>query len=360
MTDLIRIDGSRGEGGGQIVRSALALSLVTGRPFTIDNIRARRSRPGLMRQHLTAVQAAAQVGQAHVEGDSIGSRRLVFEPSEVKPGEYDFRIGTAGSATLVAQTVLPALLVCDGPSVLHVEGGTHNPFAPPYDFLAATYLPLVARMGPKIETTLHRHGFYPAGGGRFTVTVQPSPQLSWLELMDRGQLRERRVRALVANLPLHIAERECSTIAKASSWPKKCFSAQEISAAGPGNVVLIAIEHEHVTEVVSGVGEKGVKAETVASRAWREAKAYLDSAMPVDPHLADQLLLPLGVAAWKYRTGGRYLTGPLTDHAHTHIDVLKLFLDVPITVEPADAGDQSQPATAQVVTVGNPPGSRNV
>jgi RNA 3'-terminal phosphate cyclase (ATP) len=360
MTESLYIDGSQGEGGGQILRSALALSLVTGRPFTIDNIRARRSRPGLMRQHLTAVQAAAEVGQARVEGDKIGSRRLVFEPDDVKPGEYDFRIGTAGSATLVAQTVLPALLIQDGPSVVHVEGGTHNPFAPPYDFLAATYLPLVARMGPTLETTLHRHGFYPAGGGRFTVNVQPSPQLSWFELIDRGQLRDRRVRALVANLPLHIAERECSTIAKASGWPKKCFEAQEISAAGPGNVVLIEIEHEHLTEVVSSVGEKGVKAEKVATRAWREAKTYLDSEVPVDPHLADQLLLPLGVAAWKYQTGGRYLTGPLTDHAHTHIDVLKLFLDVPITIEPAAAAaEAAESSDTCVVTVGTPPSRKD-
>jgi RNA 3'-terminal phosphate cyclase (ATP) len=280
-----------------------------------------------------AVQAAAEVGQARVVGAEIGSTRLVFEPGEVRPGEYDFRIGSAGSTTLVAQTVLPALLHLEGPSVLHLEGGTHNPFAPPLDFLAQTYLPLVARMGPKIAVTLHRHGFFPAGGGSFTVRLQPSPKLNWLELMDRGPLRDRRVRALVANLPRHIAERECNTLAELSGWPAECFTVEEVAAAGPGNVVLIELEHEHVTEIFAGIGEKGVRAEAVAARAWRETDVYLRSGVPVGEHLADQLLLPMGLAAWQYHTGGRYRTGPVSQHAHTHMEVLRMFLNTPIRVE---------------------------
>jgi RNA 3'-terminal phosphate cyclase (ATP) len=343
VSDHLLIDGSFGEGGGQIVRSSLALSLVTGRPFTMENLRARRKRPGLMRQHLTAVKAAAEVGQARVEGAEIGSSRLVFEPGEVKPGEYDFRIGTAGSTTLVTQTVLPALLHLPGSSVLHLEGGTHNPFAPPFDFLAQTYLPLVARMGPRIRTEFRRHGFFPAGGGEFTVMLQPAP-LARLDLMDRGELRGRRVRALVANLPAHIAERECRTIAELSGWEEECFTVEEVPAAGPGNVVLIEMEFEHITEVFAGVGEKGVKAEAVAARAWREAQTYLASGIPVDEHLADQLLLPLGLAAWQNQTGGRYRTGPLSQHTHTHIEVLRMFLDVPIRI--------GQDDEAFVITVG--------
>jgi RNA 3'-terminal phosphate cyclase (ATP) len=338
MSDHLVIDGSFGEGGGQIVRSSLALSLVTGRPFTIENVRARRQRPGLMRQHLTAVKAAAEVGQATVQGAEIGSSRLVFEPGEVKPGAYDFRIGSAGSTTLVAQTVLPALLHLTGPSVLHLEGGTHNPLAPPYDFLEKSYLPLVARMGPSIRCTLGRHGFFPAGGGSFTISVQPSPALGRLDLVHRGVLLGRRVRGLVANLPRHIAERECHTIAQLSGWDEECFLVEQVAAAGPGNVVLIEVEHEHVAEVFAGVGQKGVKAETVASRAWREAQAYLDSGVPVGEHLADQLLLPLGLAAWQYQTGGRYRTGPLSQHAHTHMEILRMFLDVPIHVDENEDG----------------------
>lgn len=350
MSEHLLIDGSFGEGGGQIVRSSLALSLVTGRPFTIENLRARRQRPGLMRQHLTAVQAAAEVGRATIEGAEIGSSRLRFEPGEVRPGEYDFRIGTAGSTTLVTQTVLPALLHLHGPSVLHLEGGTHNPFAPPFDFLARTYLPLVTRLGPGIKTTLHRHGFYPAGGGSFTVSLQPSESLGRFELLERGALRERRVRALAANLPRHIAERECNAIRHASGWEEECFSVEEVPAAGPGNAVLIELGFEHVTEVIAGIGQKGVKAEVVASRAWREASDYLASDAPVGEHLADQLLLPLGLAAWQNQTGGCFRTGVLSQHAHTHMEVLKMFLSVPIAVE--HEGDHC------IVTVGAGQGLR--
>ncbi|MBW3598124.1 MAG: RNA 3'-terminal phosphate cyclase [Planctomycetes bacterium] len=339
MADHLLIDGSFGEGGGQIIRSSLALSLITGRPITIENIRARRSPPGLRRQHLTAVLAAAEVGRAAVEGAEVGASRLTFEPGEVRPGEYDFRIGTAGSTTLVLQTVLPALLQLGGPSVVRLEGGTHNPFAPPFEFLQRTYLPLVSRLGPSIRAELHRHGFYPAGGGRFTVYVQPASEFGRLDLLERGRLQDRRIRGLIANLPRHIAERECHTIAERSGWGEKCCSIEEVEADGPGNAVLIEMEHEHVTEVVVGFGQKGVRAETVASRAWREARTYLDAGVPVGEHLADQLLLPLGLAAWRGEGGGSYLTGPLTEHARTHIEVLKTFLDVPIRVE--DRGAQS-------------------
>src|SRR6185295_18962730 len=159
---MLKLDGSVGEGGGQILRTALALSALTGQPFQIDRIRAQRRKPGLMRQHLTAVRAAAEVCQATVAGDSLGSMALSFVPGAVKAGSYSFAVGTAGSATLVLQTVLPPLLVAAGPSTLTIEGGTHNPLAPPFDFLERSFLPLVARMGPQFEARLERWGFYPA------------------------------------------------------------------------------------------------------------------------------------------------------------------------------------------------------
>jgi len=165
--DMITIDGSQGEGGGQILRSSLALSLVTGKPFSMEKIRAGREKPGLLRQHLTAVKAAAEVSRAQVEGNSIGSKTLFFVPGEIKAGSYRWAVGTAGSATLVLQTVLPCLLTADKTSNLILEGGTHNPYAPPYDFLAQAFLPVVNRMGPKASCSLERPGFYPAGGGKF-------------------------------------------------------------------------------------------------------------------------------------------------------------------------------------------------
>src|SRR5262245_17125561 len=174
---MIIIDGSSGEGGGQILRTALALSLVTGTPFRIQKIRAGRPKPGLLRQHLTAVQAAVEVGSASASGAELGSQELSFWPGKVRAGAYRFAIGPAGSACLVVQTVLPPLLLAGGPSSLVVEGGTHNPFAPPWDFLARAFFPLLQRMGARVSTTLERHGFFPAGGGRLRVEIEPGPAL---------------------------------------------------------------------------------------------------------------------------------------------------------------------------------------
>jgi RNA 3'-terminal phosphate cyclase (ATP) len=261
---LLTIDGSQSEGGGQVLRSSLALSLVTGRPVVIEKIRAGRKKPGLMRQHLTAVLAAAEVGTAEVEGATLRSRRLVFRPGPVRSGDYVFRVGTAGSATLVLQTVLPALLVAKGQSNLTLEGGTHNPMAPPLDFLTESYLPLVNRLGPTVAAHLVRRGFYPAGGGQFAVYVRPAPQLGRLDLIQRGQITAHRVRALVANLPRHIAERECRTIAQETGWDADCFAVEEIrDARGPGNVVMIELAAEHVTEVFTAFGRLGVRPEDV-------------------------------------------------------------------------------------------------
>lgn len=330
---MITIDGSQGEGGGQMVRSSLALSMVTGSPVTIENLRARRKRPGLMRQHLTAVQAAQKICGAEVEGAAIGSRRLVFEPGEVRHGEYLFRIGSAGSTTLVLQTILPALMIADGVSAVCLEGGTHNPLAPPYDFLERVYLPLLARLGPRVQTRLERSGFYPAGGGRISATIHPCPRLGRLDLLQRGELVATTVRAAVARLPRHIAERECRQIAELSGWPKACFQVDEIGdSAGPGNVVTIEIASQHVVELFAGFGERGVRAETVAQRTWRSARCYLESPVPVGSCLADQLLLPLSIAAHQGTGGGTFRTLPLSGHAATQIDLIKDFLAIDVHV----------------------------
>src|SRR5262245_55571056 len=191
---MITIDGSFGEGGGQILRTSLALSLVTGKPFRIENIRAGRKNPGLLRQHLTAVNAAASIGQAEITGASIGSTLLTIAPSKITHGNYHFAVGTAGSSTLVLQTVLPALLIADGPTRLTIEGGTHNPFAPPFDFLARAFLPLLTRMGVNVNANLDRYGFYPAGGGRIEITISPTGKLLPLVLESRGEIRSRQAR----------------------------------------------------------------------------------------------------------------------------------------------------------------------
>ena len=218
--DFIEIDGGQGEGGGQVVRSSLTLSVATGRPVRVANVRAGRKKPGLLRQHLTAVRAAAAVGAAEVQGDALGSTALSFRPTGVVPGAFRFAVGTAGSATLVLQTVLPVLLTADRPSRLTLEGGTHNPFAPPFEFLDRAFLPPVNRMGPRVVATLEACGFFPAGGGRFTVEVTPAPRLTGLELLERGEPVGHNAVAVVANLDPRIADRELAVVAERLGWAR--------------------------------------------------------------------------------------------------------------------------------------------
>ena len=323
----LTIDGSLGEGGGQILRTSLALSLVTGRAVRIVNIRAGRKKPGLGRQHLTAVNAAARIGQAEVCGAHIGSGELVFAPKRPLPGEYHFDVGTAGSTTLVLQTVLPALLTADGPSVLTLGGGTHNPFAPPFDFLAKTFLPLINRMGPKVEACLDRPGFYPAGGGRITVRIDPAVQLKAFEMLKCGAITYRSAKVLLAKLPRHIAERELQVIESELGWPPEFLSIDEVkNSPGPGNVIMIEIGSPEVTEVFTAFGERGVRAEAVAKRVVGQVRRYLAADVPVGEHLADQLLLPLALAG-----GGAFTTTAPTLHTKTNVDVIQRFLNVKMT-----------------------------
>ena len=284
-SEVLVVDGARG--GGQILRSALSLALCLGRPFRIINIRAVRPRPGLARQHLTAVMAAAEVGQAHVEGATQGSRELLFVPGAVKGGDFHFQIGTAGSTTLVLQTVLPALLCLDTASRLIIEGGTHNLLAPPYEFLKLAFLPLLKRMGPDVDIRLECPGFYPRGGGRIDVEVKPAPRLQPLHLPERGTVLDTRAQAVVSRLPEHIARRELDVIRAGLGLSEPALQVrQEQRSPGPGNVVLVTVESEHVTEVFTGFGERGVKAETVARRVVAEVKDYLAADVPVGPLLA--------------------------------------------------------------------------
>jgi len=335
---MILIDGSLGEGGGQIVRSSLTLALVTGQAFTIEKVRDGRAKPGLKRQHLTAVQAAARVGSATVEGDSLGSSRLVFQPQHLAGGDLRFDLKTAGSTMLVAQTLLPALLFAEDPSEVHLIGGTHNPMAPPFDFLAHAFLPLVAKMGGQVTAQLHQHGFYPAGGGKCGFSVQPS-RLTGLNLLESGKLIQRSAKGIVANLPKHIAERECDTFARKSGWKKRDCQAELLSAAGPGNIFLAKLHYEHITEVFSEVGQRGLPAEKVATRVWKAVQAYQQHGAPVGVHLADQLLLPMGLAAWSSKVSSSMRTTTLSQHSLTHIDILKRFLN--ISVETTFDGDST-------------------
>src|SRR5262249_10647780 len=328
MSNWVIIDGSEGGGGGQLLRTALSLSLVTGLPFRIEHIRAGRRKPGLLRQHLTAVYAAAQVGRARLVGAELGSQTLSFEPSAIQPGEYEFAVGTAGSATLVFQTLLPALLRGRSPSRITIEGGTHNPFAPPFDFLARTFLPIVERMGASVDARLERFGFYPAGGGRMTFAIVPCPALRPVTLLHRGATCVH-ARGLVASLPETIAKREMRIVRERLGLERHLCRIESVEGSvGPGNVLLIVVEGESLTEIVTGFGVKGVAAEKVASDACDEAERYLSSDVPVGSHLADQLLIPMALSG-----GGSFRTLSPSAHTQTNAGVVRRFLGVPIAIE---------------------------
>jgi len=326
---MITLDGSTGEGGGQILRTSLGLSVVTGQAFRVHAIRAKRAKPGLMRQHLAAVRAAATISGAELEGDAIGSRELVFRPKKVEHGAYSFPIGSAGSATLVLQTVLPALLTREGRSTLVFEGGTHNPMAPPYDFLERAFLPLLRRMGAKLEAKLVSYGFYPAGGGRIEVSIEGGRKLDALALDERGALKRTELRAIVSQIPGAIGVREVEAFFAEVPWDRACGRPEVVrNSPGPGNVLVAAVESENVTEVFTGFGERGVRAEAVAAKVAAEVKRYLDQNALRGEHLADQLLLPMALGR-----GGSFRTLALSEHARTQIEVIGRFLDAKVKVE---------------------------
>jgi RNA 3'-terminal phosphate cyclase (ATP) len=333
MSDEIVLDGSQGEGGGQILRSSLALSMATGRPFRIDRIRANRKKPGLMRQHLTAVQAAARVCSAQVEGDVIGSMELAFRPGPMIPGEYRFSVGTAGSTTLVFQTLMPALVTTGKPFALTLEGGTHNPASPCLDFLEQVYLACLKRMGVESRVAVERRGFYPAGGGLWSVAVDPPSRLGSLEILQRGEFLSQRARIIWSKIPRGVAERERAHLQAKLGLPAERILIEEArDSIGPGNVVLLELGYADIMEIVSGFGAMGVTSESVVDEAVRECREYQKNGAPVGEHLADQLLLPMALGG-----GGRFRTLPLSSHTRTQIETIGRFLERKIEVREVEA-----------------------
>lgn len=320
----IQIDGKLGEGGGQVLRTSLSLSMVTGRPVRLENIRAGRKKPGLLRQHMAAVQASADLCGAQVEGNRPGSEELTFLPGPVRAGSFQVAIGTAGSSTLVLQTVLPAMLWAPGPCEITVSGGTHNPMSPPVEFLENAFLPLLGKMGAEAHVSLLRPGFYPAGGGEVRMTVSPVRQLTPIELKARGGIHKRRARCVLADLPPSIAKRELKEVCRLMDFREEDLEVVELEGARcPGNVLQLMLESDQVTEVFTAFGELGVTSQQVARKVCKEAKKYLAADVPVGRYLADQLLLPMALAS-----GGRFRTMGLTLHAQTNMEVIETFLPV--------------------------------
>lgn len=341
MKDFLEIDGSHGEGGGQVLRSAIALSLATGRPFRMTRIRARRPKPGLMRQHLACVSAAQQVSAAKVIGAELGSQTIEFVPGPLRGGDYVIQIGTAGSTVLVAQALLPAFIAKDIEARLEIHGGTHNPMAPPYSAFEHVVAPWVRRLGVPLTTALLRPGFAPMGGGALEVVIGARQAAEPVRLEARGALIGVTVEVLTSSLPDDIATRELDVVrARLTSKIDVPLIERHLSpsknhwrATSVGNAIAVTLHFEHHTEEVSVLGERKLSAERVASLVADKALAFLAHGQPVGEHLQDQLPILLAVTV-----GGRFQTVAPTLHLQSQLDLLPRFTGQPIRVSRLDEG----------------------
>jgi len=327
----LAVDGSIGEGGGQVLRTSLTLSLITRSPFTLTNIRRRRKRPGLMAQHLKAVEAASKVGMAKVEGARLGSQSLTFEPAGIFPGNFDFDVGTAGSTSLVLQTILPALSFATSTSRVTVTGGTHVPWSPCFHFLALHWLPYMRRIGFNFQLELESAGFYPRGGGQVRAIVQPASTPSPLRLINRGPLRRIRGVSAVANLNASVAERQRDQALRRLSAVSKAIEIEILRLSSPskGTFLLLLAEFENSQCCFQGLGARGKLAERVSDEAVDEFLDFLNTDGAVDQFLGDQLVLPLALAPGV----SEVRTSKLTSHITTNAEIVKMFLPVDIEIE---------------------------
>ncbi len=366
--DTVLIDGSTGEGGGQILRTSLALSCITGKSLHIENIRAARRNPGLAKQHLSCVQAACQICNGQCKGAARGSKALDFQPGPVQSGDFHFDIGSAGSATLVIQTLLPALFLADRPSMVTVTGGTHNPLAPPFDFLSETFLPAIATAGFYGNCKLIKHGFFPAGGGKIAFDIQPwqKPPHQIINLSKPSKQFQINARIYTAKLPAHIAERQRKLLLQSKLSFQNIEHVEATDSDGPGNCVMIRLCGNDRTTVFTAFGMRGKPSQDVVSEVVNLARDFLAPAasfLPapavaqaqvrsktagaaVDRFLADQLLIYMAMAShfaptasfWQSKNGGGkmgslskagcYTTNELSTHLLTNMEIIKKFLPV--------------------------------
>jgi len=326
---MIELDGAQGEAGGQVLRSALALSVGTRQPFRFTNIRMHREMPGLLRQHLAAINAAADVSNADTQGAQLGSRELVFRPRRCHAGEYTFTLVSGGACSLVLQTVLPALLLADGPSVVRITGCTHTKTAPPFDFLQRAFVPLVERMGARVKLSLSGYGFHPQITGGLQAEIVPAP-LRAISIDERGARVSQFAEAYVASLPTELAQRELLTLSRHLHWNTDQLHLRSLpSAVGKGNAITVTLAYQHITEVFTGFGEAGVRGEVVAQSLAEEVEAYLARSAPVASYLADQLLLPMALSG-----RGSFVTTTLSPHLLSNAIVIQQFTGRKVVADP--------------------------
>ncbi len=322
---MIELDGSYGEGGGQILRTALAYSAIFKTPVRIRNIRANRKKPGLGIQHLVGVNAMARISGARIEGNSIGSQIVVFIPQEIRPGDYEFKIETAGSITMILQSIFLPLCLADGESRLMLTGGTHVPWSPPLHYFSEVFLHSLNIMGISAEVLLEKWGFYPRGGGMVRTKIHPTHEIRPISLVERGSLNRIRGISAVGNLPEHIARRQKEQAFKRIRSELKIEPEVEIidhvSSIGQGSFLLLLAECEGIVAGFSSLGARGKPAEKVADEGVDLLKNYIESEGCVDPHLADQLVPFMGLA----KGNSSLTTTEMTEHLLTNIWVIGHF-----------------------------------
>jgi RNA 3'-terminal phosphate cyclase (ATP) len=339
----IVLDGSQGEGGGQILRTALSLSAITGKPFAITNVRANRLKAGLRPQHVAAARAAARLVDAELTGDAVGGTRLEFRPRrKATPGEWVLDVGTAGSTPLLLQTICWPLALAGAPSQLTLRGGTHQDHAPSFHYLALVWAPAVARLGFKLALELQGAGFYPEGGGEFTARIEPAHPMPPLDLRHRGTLLDVEVISVVGGLGYEIADRQASRALRSLRAAGIAAVAQRVPVPAPlskGGHVLVVSTFERTRCGHGAVSARERTPEQIAEEAVNAFRAHLAGGGAVDRHLGDQLLLPaaLGAAGLVPAPPGvvpstRYTVAEVTSHLTTNAAIIRRFLDVEIAV----------------------------
>ena len=343
---MITIDGSFGEGGGQILRTGLSLAALTGRDVTIENIRAGRDKPGLRPQHLTGVVAVAEICRADVQGADVGSTRLVFKPHAIRPGSYEFDVSkiraSAGSVNLVLQTVIWPLAFAGKRSRVVIKGGTHVPFAPTFNYIDETFLPVVARMGLLCRYQMIKAGYYPIGGGEVRLEIEPVESLSAMELTERDEHSRVELTSAISNLPGHIADRQMNTgieRVRALGFKPACET-KEYASPGKGTLFFISLVAGDARAGFQSLGEIGKPAEKVARDACDEFEAYVKSGAALDKHLADQLVIPAALA----KGPSKFTTCEVTQHLLTNISIVERFLPARFEV----SGEIGEPGTLRL------------
>lgn len=327
---MITIDGSFGEGGGQILRTSLALAAITGESVTIDNIRANREKPGLRPQHLTGALAVAEICDAKVAGADVGSRKLVFRPGKIQPGSYEFDVSkiraSAGSTSLVLQTVLWPLAISGKKSHVTIKGGTHVPFAPTFNYIDDTFIPTIAEMGLHCQCSIKRAGYYPTGGGEIHLDIAGIDGLKPVSFVDTQKPFQIYLTSAVSKLPIGIAERQLNTASDRLIAMGLRFeeSVKEYPSGGPGTLVFISLRSGQARAGFQSLGALRKRAEKVADEACDELDAYLRADMALDKHLADQLIIPMALA----QGNSEFTTAEITLHLMTNIAVVEKFLPV--------------------------------